>query len=76
MQGCTMSDFLFAMPKTIDGIASVIDLFGVYPMYNNSASGEEADRRAFTADMQALQNDMKLAVKIVNQECQRKINRP
>ena len=62
-----MSDFLFVTPKTIDGVASVIDLFGVYDMYNDSASGEEADRRAFTADMQAIQNDMKAAIKIINQ---------
>ena len=61
-----MTDFLFATPKTIDGVASIIDLFGVYDMYNDSASGEEANRRAFTADMQALQSDMDVAMKIIN----------
>ncbi len=61
-----MTDFLFATPKTIDGVASIIDLFGVYDMYNDSASGEEADRRTFTADMQALQSDMDVAMKIIN----------
>ena len=66
-----MSDFLFAMPKTVDGIASVIVLFGVYNVYNNSVSELEADRRAFTADMQALQRDMKAALNAVNQECQK-----
>ena len=61
-----MSDFLFATPKTIDGIASVIDLFGVYDMYNDSATPEEADFRAYTADIQAMQNDMNAAIKIIN----------
>ena len=61
-----MTDFLFATPKTIDGVASIIDLFGVYDMYNDSATPEEADFRAYTADMQALQSDMDVAMKIIN----------
>lgn len=61
-----MTDFLFATPKTIDGVASIIDLFGVYTMYNDSAIPEEADFRAYTADMQAMQNDMNAAMKIIN----------
>ena len=61
-----MNDFLFATPKTIDGVASIIDLFGVYTMYNDSTTPEEADFRAHTADMQAMQNDMNVAMKIIN----------
>ena len=61
-----MTDFLFATPKTIDGVASLIDVFGVYVMYNDSASGEDAERRAVSADMQALQSDMDVAMKIIN----------
>lgn len=56
-----MSTFLFATPKFIDGIASVIDLFGVYTIYNESPTGAEADRRAITADMQAMQKDAMIA---------------
>lgn len=52
-----MSTYLFSTPKVIDGIASLIDLFGTYTMYNESPTDQEADRRAFTADMQALQKD-------------------
>ena len=58
-----MSTFLFATPKVIDGIASVIDLFGVYTVYNDSPSTAEADRRAMTADMQAMQQDAIIACK-------------
>ena len=52
-----MSTYLFSKPKVIDGIASLIDLFGTYTIYNESPTDQEADRRAFTADMQALQRD-------------------
>lgn len=44
-----MSTFLFATPKFIDGVSSVIDLFGVYTAYNDSPTGKETDRRAITA---------------------------
>ena len=70
-----MSDFLFAMPKAIDGVASVIDLFGVYNMYNDSATPEEADNRAYIADVQAMYTDMKAASYILDTECQEKVNR-
>jgi len=58
-----MSTFLFATPKVLDGIASVIDLFGVYTTYNDSPTSEEADRRAITADIQAMQQDAMIACK-------------
>ena len=71
-QGATiMSDFLFATPKMIDGIASVIDLFGVYTMYNDSATPEEADFRAYTADVQAMYADMNAVTHILDTECQK-----
>lgn len=52
-----MSSYLFATPKVVDGIASLVDLFGVYSMYDESPTACEADRRAITSDMQALQQD-------------------
>ena len=66
-----MSDFLFATPKIIDGIASVVDLFGVYTMYNDSATPEEADFRAYIADVQAMQKDMDAVTYILDTECQK-----
>lgn len=70
-----MSDFLFAMPKAIDGVASVVDLFGVYNMYNDSAAPEEADSRAYIADVQAMYADMKAVSYILDTECQKEVNR-
>ena len=31
-----MSSYLFSKPKVVDGIASLIDLFGTYTIYNES----------------------------------------
>jgi hypothetical protein len=64
-----VSDFLFATPSTIDGIASVIDLFGVYPQYNDSKTEEGADLRACYADIQALKNDADTAFSTVQARC-------
>ena len=68
-----MSTFLFANPKVIDGVASIIDLFGVYTVYNDSPSTEEACRRAMTADMQAMQQDAIIACQDNNRKCQKNI---
>ena len=52
-----MSDFLFATPSFIDGVMSVIDLFGVSQEYNDSHSEESADSRAIRADANAIKAD-------------------
>lgn len=70
-----MSTYLFSKPKVIDGIASVIDLFGMYTIYNESPTGQEVDRRAFTADIQAMQKDGMNAFQTVKKECQKRKNR-
>ena len=70
-----MSTYLFSKPKVVDGIASVIDLFGVYTIYNESPTGQEADRRAFTVDIQAMQKDGMNAFQTVKKECQKRKNR-
>ena len=67
-----MSSYLFSKPKVIDGIASLIDLFGTYTIYNESPTDQEADRRAFTADMQVLQNDACIAFAQFEKECQKR----
>ncbi|WP_296333961.1 hypothetical protein [uncultured Treponema sp.] len=58
-----MSDFLFANPSFIDGVMSVIDLFGVSQEYNDSSSEETADNRALRADAAAIKNDFVNAYK-------------
>ena len=56
-----MTDFLFARPSFIDGVLSVVDLFGISPDYNSSNTSEDADRRARQADIKALKNDFEAA---------------
>lgn len=52
-----MTDFLYARPSFIDGLMSLVDLFGISPEYNTSANAAEADRRAFAADADSLRSD-------------------
>lgn len=56
-----MTDFLFARQSLIDGIMSIVDLFGVDPEYNSSADELTADRRAFNADIDSLRSDFNAA---------------
>lgn len=67
-----MESYLFSKPKLVDGVASVIDLFGVYTIYNNSPTEKEADRRAFIADVQAMRKDGMIALEMVRAECQKR----
>ncbi|MBR4791800.1 MAG: hypothetical protein IK024_12990 [Treponema sp.] len=52
-----MSDFLFAKPTTIDGVMSIVDLFGIVTEYNDSSSEKAADARAIRADITAIRKD-------------------
>ena len=52
-----MSDFLFANPSFIDGVISIIDLFGVSQEYNSSENENIADMRAMSADAKATKKD-------------------
>ena len=56
-----MTDFLFARPSLIDGVMSLVDLFGIAPEFNGSQTAEDADRRAKQADINALKNDFEIA---------------
>lgn len=66
-----MSDFLFSVPSAVDGIASVIDLFGIYPEYNDSRDSKAADTRAFRADIMALQTDADIAFSTIKDNAER-----
>jgi hypothetical protein len=44
------TDFLFAQPSFMSGAASVLDLWGQFPEYNESATPEEADASAIFSD--------------------------
>jgi hypothetical protein len=55
------SDFLFARPSFLEGMARSLDLFGVLQEYNRCRNGEEADAWAMYEDFAAVSRDMKLA---------------
>jgi hypothetical protein len=58
--GCC-SDFLFARPSFVRGMARTFDLFGAFTIYNISLTGAEADRRAITCDWDMTLADFRAA---------------
>jgi hypothetical protein len=52
------TDFLFARPSFIAGMARVLDLFGLFDSYNESRSPQEADARAMYADWRITGQDL------------------
>jgi hypothetical protein len=53
-----MSDFLFARPSFLEGVARNLDLFGVLNVYNYSENGEKADAKALLSDWAAIYRDL------------------
>ncbi|MCL2758801.1 MAG: hypothetical protein FWD22_01145 [Treponema sp.] len=60
-----MTDFLYARPSVVEGIARNVDLFGVLNTYNASQNGNEADQKARLNDVKTLKNDFQAAYKLV-----------
>jgi uncharacterized protein (DUF736 family) len=56
---CT--DFLFARPSFLTGLARTLDLHGLFDQYNRSDSEQEADFRALLCDWLVTQQDISLA---------------
>ena len=52
---------LFSTPSFLKGMTKVLDLGNTLNNYNDSTVQEEADRRTFQSDADALKNDMKIA---------------
>lgn len=52
------SDFLAAKPSFIEGIARIFDWAGTLNVYNSSATGEEADFLAISADWSIIGQDL------------------
>lgn len=53
-----LSDYLFSNPSFIDGVMSIVDLFGVSQEYNYSRTEDSADRRAMFSDANAVKIDL------------------
>lgn len=52
------TDFLFARPSFLEGVARTIDLFGTLQEYNRSANENEADSCALYHDFKAVGDDI------------------
>jgi hypothetical protein len=61
MGGLT-SDFLFAEPDELSGVARLWDFSGTFDAYNVSRSTEEADIKAVLADWHMVGKDLKKAM--------------
>lgn len=56
------SDFLFAQPRLLFAIGSILNLSGHFAEYNQSRTPEEADARATRADWETVGNDLRSAM--------------
>jgi len=56
------SDFLFARPSFLGGMARVIDMGATLTEYNESMNGEQADLLALAMDYRAVGSDMGAAL--------------
>ena len=64
-----MTDYLFATPSIIAGIASCIDMFGVYNSYNDSENEIIADKKAMLSDVLTLKKDFIMSYnKVINEQ--------
>lgn len=66
MNGAT--DFLYARPSFLEGVARLFDFGGTLQTYNDSDSVEEADRIALAMDLQAIGEDMRTAIQLFVEE--------
>ncbi|MBI4827474.1 MAG: hypothetical protein HY804_01465 [Nitrospinae bacterium] len=57
-----MTDYLYAHPSFLGGMARVLDIFGVFTAYNYSRSPQEADARAIHSDWLAVGKDLDAAM--------------
>ncbi len=57
-----MSDYLFAQPRFLYGIARLLDLGATFDEYNESSTEQEADARAIYSDWLSTGKDIKRAL--------------
>lgn len=56
------SDFLFARPSFLEGVARIFDFGGTLNEYNGLFTGPEADAEAIRSDWAAIGHDMRAAI--------------
>jgi hypothetical protein len=59
---------LFGSFGFLEGMARVLDWGSTMVTYNESPTGEEADRRALLSDWQSVGDDIKAAIKLYAKE--------
>ena len=57
------SDFLFAVPGFLRGMAATLDMGATMSVFNSSTSPEKADSRAMLADWSAVGQDIEEALR-------------
>jgi len=62
MHSKVTSDFLFAQPSFISGVARLLDWYGLYDAYNASRTGREADYKALLSDWRIVGQDIQDAM--------------
>ena len=62
------TDYLVESPGFISGMASVLDIMGVYPAYNVSKGESEADAKALLNDWYNVAEDLRKAVAFCGEE--------
>ena len=63
--GDIQTDFLFAKPSAVSGVARLVDLTGLFDDYNRSQDSGEADVKALLSDWYIVGQDLKYAIKEV-----------
>ena len=58
------SDFLFAQPSFVSGVARLLDWYGLYDAYSTSCTGREADYKALSSDWQMIGQDIRDAMAV------------
>ena len=62
------SDFLFARPSFLEGIARILDFGNTLNEYNYSQSEEDADENALWMDWAMVGSDLRIATKSGSQQ--------
>ena len=62
------SDFLFARPTFVGGIARILDFWGTLKVYNISPSADLADWKAISEDWKAVGNALRDALAVYNSQ--------
>jgi hypothetical protein len=64
----TNSDFLFARPSFISGVARLVDFGAAFDAYNTSNTPDQADARAMFSDWYSVGDDISAAIREIQEK--------